>query len=87
MNTHNFDIKKFRKEIELFKRTTAPSDTQWNYLNGKKNEVRKEILDQSKQSGQSIERCMLTAICGTLKTKQQQAEFASRLILLDLLME
>ena len=84
---HNLDIKRFRKEINLFKKTIAPSDNQWNYLNGKKNEVEKNILDLSVQSGKSVERCMLTAICGTLGNKQQQAEFTSRLILLDLLTE
>ena len=84
---HNLDPKRFRKEIALFKKTIAPSDGQWNYLNGKKNEVEKELLDQSTQSGTSVERCMLVAICGTLGNKQQQAEFASRLILLDLLTE
>ena len=84
---YNLDLKRFRKEIVLFKKTIAPSDNQWNYLNGKKNEVEKELLDQSTRSGVSVERCMLTAICGTLGNKQQQAEFTSRLILLDLLTE
>jgi len=84
---HNLDPKRFRKEINLFKQTIAPSDGQWNYLNGKKNEVEREILNQSKNSSQSVERCLLTAICGTLGTKEQQAEFTSRLILLDLLTE
>ena len=84
---HNFDPKRFRKEIALFKKTIAPSDNQWNYLNGTKNNIEKELLDQSTRSGTSVERCMLTAICGTLGNKQQQAEFTSRLILLDLLTE
>lgn len=84
---HNLDPNRFRKEINLFKKTIAPSGGQWNYLNGKKNEVEKEILETSATSGQSVERCLLTAICGTLGTKEQQAEFTTRLILLDLLME
>lgn len=84
---NNLDIEKLRKEIRTFKKTIAPSDFQWNYLHGKKNDVEKEILKISATSGQSVERCLLTAICGTLGNKQQQAEFASRLILLDLLME
>lgn len=84
---HNLDPKQFRKEIRLFKQTIAPSDKQWNYLNGTKNTIEREILDQSMQTGTTVERCMLTAICGTLGDKQQQAEFTSRLILLDLLTE
>jgi len=85
---HNLDPKRFRKEIALFKKTLAPSDNQWNLLNGKKNEVEKYILDQSTRSGTSVERCILTAICGSpIGTAHQQAEFTSRLILLDLLTE
>ena len=85
---HNLDLKRFRKEIALFKKTIAPSDNQWNYLNGKKNEVEKNILDQSLQSGNSVERCLLTAICGVpFGNVQEQSEFTSRLILLDLLTE
>jgi hypothetical protein len=84
---YGLDQKQFRKEITLFKKTIAPSDGQWNYLNGRKNVVEREILETSMKSGQSVERCMLTAICGTLGNKQEQAEFTSRLILLDLLME
>jgi hypothetical protein len=84
---YGLDQKQFRKEINLFKHTIAPSDGQWNYLNGRKNAVETEILNQALQSGTTVERCILTAICGTLGNKQEQAEFTSRLILLDLLTE
>jgi len=85
-----YDEHRFRQEIIRFKETIAPSDKQWNCLNGKKNEIETEIRATAKKSGESVERCLLVALCGELtksSTPQQQAEFASRLILLDLLVE
>ena len=85
---HGLDAKRFRKEIALFKKTIAPTDGQWNYLNGVKNEVETKILKDSEKHGCSVERALLVAICGMpLGNKQLQAEFTSRLILLDLLTE
>lgn len=80
----------FRQEIKTFKETIAPTDNQWNYLNGKKGDIEMEIKKTARSSHQSQERCLLVAICGELtdkSSKQQQAEFATRLLLLDLLME
>ena len=87
---NDLDASKFRNEIKTFKALIAPSDRQWNYLNGKKNEFETVLHKTSKESGQTIERCLLVAICGELPinaSQAQQAEFASRLILLDLLTE
>jgi hypothetical protein len=84
------DAYKFTNEILTFKNTLAPTMRQRAYLDDTKERMQEELLKTSEKSGQSIERCLLTAICGELHTgssKQQQAEFATRLVLLDLLTE
>jgi hypothetical protein len=84
------DAYKFQLEIELFKSTLAPSAKQLTYLADTKEAMKKEILDTAKKSMQNPERVLLTAICGELhkgSSKQEQAEFGTRLLLLDLLTE
>ena len=86
----NLDIQKFKQEIQVFEHTIAPSYKQKMYLQSKKDEIEKELLSTANRSNQSVERVMLVALCGELEknsSKQKQAEFASRLILLDLLTE
>lgn len=75
----------FLEEIKLFKRKIAPSTYQWGYLEDKKKEIIAELKKQHNNSGHSIERCLLVALCGTLGNKKEQAEFTTRLILLDIL--
>ena len=84
---NDLDAYKFQQEIKAFKRTIAPSTYQWGYLEDKKKEIAAELHKQHNTSGHSIERCLLTALCGTLGNKKEQAEFVTRLILLDLLTE
>ena len=84
---YELDAYKFREEIRIFRNTIAPTPKQQTYLTSKKEEVRNEMMEQARKTGLTMERCVLTAICGTLRTKQEQAEFASRLILLDILTE
>jgi len=85
--TYEIDSYKFKQEINTFKTTVAPTDKQRNYLEESKERVRAELLKQSANGNASLERCLLTAICGTIRTKKEQAEFASRLLLLDILTE
>ena len=81
----NISMQKFGEEIGLFKARLAPTDQQKQYLAFTEEKVRKELQATEKESGQSIERVLLTAICGELRTDRQKAEFASRLILLNIL--
>lgn len=75
-----------RVAIRTFKNTLAPTEKQRNYVAKCKDDVYEKLMSESKRTGQTFEMCLLTALCGELKTKQQQAEFASRLLLLDILM-
>jgi hypothetical protein len=84
------DAYKFREQIRILKGTLAPTNRMEEYLDTKKEEIRKDLLGKSRQSNQPFEMVLLVALCGELtKTsdKKQQAEFASRLILLDILTE
>lgn len=84
------DAYKFRQQIQIFKATLAPSARQLQYLDDKKQEIRHRIIDEAEKASVDVEREMLVCICGELtakSSKQEQAEFATRLILLDLLTE
>jgi hypothetical protein len=84
------DSYKFREQLRILKGTLAPTNRQEEYIEAKKEEIRKELLGKSKQSNQPFEMVLLVALCGELtnaSNKQQQAEFASRLLLLDILTE
>ncbi len=80
------NYKEFRVAIRTFRNTLAPTDRQRDYLAKCENDVYEKLMAESKRTGQTFEMCLLTSLCGELKTKQQQAEFASRLLLLDILM-
>ena len=77
----------FRVEIELFKDRLAPHLEQKTQLELAKFDMQKKIELEAIKTKHPIERVLLTAICGELKTTQQKAEFVSRLLLLDLLTE
>jgi hypothetical protein len=87
---NEIDMYKFQNEILIFKNTISPSLSQKNYLLQCKDQIHDEIVGKAKKSGHSPERCLLVALCGELtmrSSKQQQAEFATRLLLLELLTE
>jgi hypothetical protein len=78
-----------RKEIDLFMDTLAPNTNQKIYVANTLLDIEKELHDTSKREGVTIECAMLVAFCGELSktsSKQQQAEFASRLFLADILL-
>lgn len=81
------DMQLFCEEIGLFLARLTPTDDQKHYLKFAENDVRSKLLTEAEKSGYSIERVLLTALCGELKTQKQQAEFVSRLILLNILTE
>lgn len=84
------DLYKFRQQINIFKSTLAPSAKQLDYLEMKKQEIREKIVAEAGKAMVDVEREMLVCICGELtlnSSKQEQAEFATRLLLLDLLTE
>lgn len=86
----DLDSYRFLEEIRFFKNQIAPSERQKLYLADCKEKIEGELGGQAEKSGHPIERCMLVALCGELtktSTQKQQAEFASRLLLLELLME
>jgi len=85
--THEIDAYKFRQEIATFKATVAPNDKLRKYLDESKERIRAELLKQSANGNASLERCLLTAICGTIVTEKERAEFAARFLLLDILTE
>jgi hypothetical protein len=81
----NIDKQKFNEEIGLFLARLSPTNDQKHYLKFTEAKIVEELLSDSKKTGHPIERVLLTAICGNLTTKQMQAEFVSRLILLNIL--
>jgi hypothetical protein len=80
------DPNKVHDQILLFKQKLAPSQYQKDALELATKETLKKLVATAKETGQPLERVFLTSICGEIKTKQQQAEFAARLILMDLLL-
>lgn len=87
---YEIDSFKFKEQIQLFRNTVAPMPHQMEYLVAKREEVRKELMGLAQKTGAPLERVLLTAICGNLtprSSKREQAEFASRLLLLEILTE
>lgn len=83
----NLNKQKFNEEIGLFLARLSSTADQKHYLKFTEAQIKERLLAESNNTGHPIERVLLTAICGDLKTKQLQAEFVSRLILLDILTE
>ena len=85
-----YDAYKFQNEIAKFKGMIAPQEKQKAYLASTRETIIANIEAEAKKTGQPIERVLLVAFCGELtksSNQKQQAEFATRLLLLDILTE
>ena len=81
---------KIQEQIKLIKRTLAPTTNQTTYLNKCKKDIQDKLVAEARIKNADVELCLLVALCGELKpnsTEKEQAEFAARLLLLDLLTE
>ena len=88
--TEKADIKKFVAEIGTFEATLAPKSEQKKYYYDCLEKTKVMLMEEAQKHGTTYERCLLSSICGELPknaTGQQQAEFASRLILVHILTE
>lgn len=81
------DTTKVRDQIQLFKKLIAPNQNQKDALDLATRETMQKLVMEAKDKNHPLERVLLVALCGEIGTKQQQAEFASRLILLDILLQ
>ena len=77
----------FSEQIKLFRQKLATSPQMEQYYKESKEKVAAELISTANAERKPIEQVLLTAICGEIRTRQQQAEFTTRLILLDLLTE
>ena len=88
------DLLEARKWLERLA-TPVRTDSSEIYFLSRANDrcstkIRNELLGKAKQTGNNFETVLLVALCGELtphSSKRQQAEFASRLLLLDILTE
>lgn len=81
----NINKYNLQDEIDLFKKKLAPNQNQRDAIALATKETMEKLLAEAEQKHQPLERVFLVAMCGEIRTPQQQAEFVSRLILLDLL--
>ena len=81
------DKRKFGEEIGLFIARLATTPQARQAMIFAENNVKERLLATAEKTGHPLERVLLTAICGELKTAQEQGEFVSRLILLNILTE
>ena len=81
------DRRKFGEEIELFIARLATTNEAKYAMIFTENNTKERLLAMAEKTGHPLERVLLTAICGELKTRQEQAEFTTRLILLHILSE
>ncbi|MFA5419766.1 MAG: hypothetical protein WC341_15040 [Bacteroidales bacterium] len=83
-----FELDKLKWEIETFKNMISPTNAQRIYLKKCEIDIEKELEGTISRKKVTPERCILVALCGELtsnSSQQQQAEFASRLLLMDVL--
>jgi hypothetical protein len=78
---------KLKEQVDLFKQKLAPNQNQQDALELAAKETMQKLINEAETKFQPIERVFLVAMCGEITTKQKQAEFVSRLILLDLLLQ
>lgn len=81
------DRNKFGEEIELFVARLATTPNARDAIVFAENNTKERLLAMSEKTGHPLERVLLTAICGELKSQKDKAEFVSRLILLDILIK
>ena len=78
---------KLKEQVDLFKQKLTPSQMQQDALELAAKETMQKLITEAETKFQPIERVFLVAICGEINTRQKQAEFVSRLILLDMLLK
>lgn len=78
---------KFGEEIGLFIARLTTTDDAKHAMKFAEHETKERLLAMSEKTGHPIERVLLTAICGELRTRREQQEFTTRLILLNILTE
>jgi hypothetical protein len=81
------DRRKFGEEIGLFIARLATTPQARQAMVFAENNAKEKLLAMVEKTGHPLERVLLTALCGELKSSKEQAEFVTRLILLNILVD